>query len=100
MLTKTLPKFVIQAAECGTLEALQAKILTMFNDIVKAAWTDHKFLLKPLQEPQSEAEESKEETDFAKSIFEECTKFIEALRKYEFTQEQKIGSCTGYRNMQ
>jgi hypothetical protein len=73
----------------------------MFNDIVKTAWIEHKFVIKPLQEPQSEAEESKEEADFAKTVFDECTKFIEALRKYELLQEQKINTGTRFRsNMQ
>ncbi len=58
--------------------------------MVKEAWTDRKILLKSALEPQSEAEEAKEEADFAKTIFVECQKFMEALRKYEVAQENKI----------
>ena len=42
-----------------------------------------KVVLKSTLEPQSEAEESKEEADFTDTILQECNKFIESLRMYE-----------------
>ena len=49
-----------------------------------------KVVLKSTLEPQSEAEESKEEADFANTILQECNKFMESLRKFELAHEENI----------
>ena len=42
-----------------------------------------KVILKSTLEPQSEAEESKEQADFTNTVLQECNKFIESLQRYE-----------------
>ena len=49
-----------------------------------------KVVLKSSIEPQSEAEESKEEADFTNTIAQECNKFMEALHRFEVAHEEKI----------
>ncbi len=46
--------------------------------------------IKAQQEPQSEAEESKEEANFSQSIFKEADKFMEALRNNAIVNEADI----------
>ncbi len=52
-----------------------------------------KVVLKSTLEPQSEAEESKEEASFTNTILQECNKFIESLQRYELAQEENIHFC-------
>jgi inorganic pyrophosphatase len=76
-------EFMNQIQKQSSLANIQSRCLAFFEDLVKEAWTDRKIVLKSTLEPQSELEEAKEEADFAKTIFIECQKFMEALRNYE-----------------
>ena len=73
-----------------TMAQIQARLATFFDTLVKEAWTNMKFVLKSTLEPQSEAEESKEEADFANTIAQECNKFMESLQKFELAHEENI----------
>ena len=59
-----------------------------------------KVVLKSTLEPQSEAEESKEEAGFTDTILLECNKFIEQLRSYEIAQEENIQYCVALKESQ
>ena len=69
---------------------IQARLATFFDTLVKEAWTNMKVVLKSTLEPQSEAEEAKEEADFANTIAQECNKFMESLKKFELAHEENI----------
>ena len=61
ILTTILPEFMTQLNKASNLKAVQQHCLGLCNKLVFEAWQDHKVILKSTKEPQSEAEESKEE---------------------------------------
>ena len=73
-----------------TMAQVQARLVTFFDTLVKEAWTNMKVVLKSTLEPQSEAEESKEEADFANTIAKECNNFMESLQNFELAHEENI----------
>lgn len=89
-MTTDIHRFMATLGSLDTLDAVQKKCKVVFEDLTTLVWPNYRFLLKSLIEPQSEAEEQKEDAEFADVVFKECTKFIEALRKYELVQEQEI----------
>lgn len=89
-MTTDIHRFMATLGSLDTLDAVQKKCKVVFEDLTTLVWPNYRFLLKSLIEPQSEAEEQKEDAEFADVVFQECTKFIDALRKYELVQEQEI----------
>ncbi len=82
-MTADIHKFMATVGSFGSLDALQKKFKVVVEDLTTLVWPNYRFVLKSLIEPQSEAEESKEDAEFADVVFQECTKFIESLKKYE-----------------
>jgi len=83
ILTAVLPEFMHHLSRASSLKDVQQHCLALCQRLVSEAWQDHRVIIKSTMQPQSEAEETKDEKDFASTIMKECTSFIEALRRYE-----------------
>ena len=58
----------------------------MFTRVADIVFPGDKVIIKADKEPQSEAEESKEDKDFTKTVMKECDKFLETIANFELVQ--------------
>jgi hypothetical protein len=62
----------------------------MFRKVAEIVFPGKKVIVKDDIEPQSEAEEIKEELGFKQTIAQECDNFITAVKNLEIVQEADI----------
>ncbi len=73
-----------------SLAELQETAILLFSKVADIIFPGKRVIVRDDVEPQSEVEETKEETSFKQTISQEYDNFIDALRNFEIVQEADI----------
>ena len=98
LVSSVIPQYAVAIGESVNLEAVRTRSEKLLNQIADIVFPEHRLILKPGGEPQSEQEESKDDCDFVKTLTKEGKKFEEAIKNYEIAQSDDIQNLTRMKN--